>query len=170
MTARVPHPPPHARAATLGVAVAAQGTRVPLARDRVAALAAAVLRAEGVRAAEVSITFVDEAAMARLNWRHLRHRGPTDVITFALAPVPGEPIGADVYICPAVAREHARAHRRPVREEIARLVVHAMLHALGYEHPEDDTRVDSPMWRRQERLLARLHARLLAPGAAGAPG
>ncbi len=147
------------------VMVAAEGTHVPLARARVAALAEAVLRAERVRAADVSITFVGAAEMARLNWRHLRHRGPTDVITFALAPVPGAPRSGDVYICPEVAREHARAHGRPVREEIARLVVHAMLHVLGREHPEDESRTASPMWRRQEALLARLYA---AGGRAGA--
>jgi probable rRNA maturation factor len=43
-----------------------------------------------------------------------------------------------------------------VREEIARLVVHGVLHALGHEHPEDEARTTSPMWRRQERLLDRL--------------
>jgi probable rRNA maturation factor len=43
-----------------------------------------------------------------------------------------------------------------VREELARLVVHGTLHVLGYDHPVDHTRGDSPMWRRQETLLARL--------------
>jgi probable rRNA maturation factor len=40
-----------------------------------------------------------------------------------------------------------------VREELLRLVVHGVLHVLGYEHPEDDSRYVSDMWRRQERLL-----------------
>ena len=30
------------------------------------------------------------------------------------------------------------------------------LHAAGHTHPEDDGREASPMWRRQERYLARL--------------
>jgi ssRNA-specific RNase YbeY (16S rRNA maturation enzyme) len=46
-----------------------------------------------------------------------------------------------------------------VREETARLVVHAMLHVLGHEHPEDESRVDSPMWTAQERHLHRFLAR-----------
>ena len=144
-------------ASTLVVHVTAEGTRVALSRAAVADLAARVLRAEGVRSAEVSITFVDEAAMARLNWRHLRHRGPTDVITFALAPVPGAPVTGDVYICPAVAREHAAAHGVGVREETARLVVHAILHVLGHEHPDDESRTASPMWAAQERYVRRFH-------------
>ena len=49
-----------------------------------------------------------------------------------------------------------RERRGSVREEVARLVVHGILHVLGYDHPEDETRETSDMWRRQERLLRRL--------------
>lgn len=143
----------------LDVTVAsAEGVRAALGRTRVAAIARGVLRAERVRAAEVSITFLDPRAMAALNRRHLGHRGPTDIITFELAPVPGASVTGDVYICPTVARDNAAEHGCGVREETARLVVHGMLHVLGHEHPEDASRVYSPMWRTQERHLARLRA------------
>lgn len=144
-----------ARGASLDVTVAADGVRLPVARATLAALAVDVLRAERVRAAALSITFVGLDAIAALNWRHLRHRGPTDVITFALAPVPGAPVTGDVYVSPDVARAHARAHGVGVREEVARLVVHGVLHTLGHEHPEDESRLASPMWRRQERYVRR---------------
>ncbi len=151
----------------LRVAVHAQGVRLPLGRAAVAALARGVLRAERVRAAELSFTFLAAPAMAALNRRHLGHRGPTDIITFELAPVPGTPRAGDVYVCPEVARENARRLGVPVREEVARLVVHGTLHVLGHVHPEDEGRTASPMWRRQERLLARLFTpRRAAPRAA----
>ena len=137
--------------------VAAVGVRVPLSRDRVAELARAVLRAERVRDFQLSIAFVDERAMARLNRQHLGHRGPTDIISFELPAAPGTPRSGDVYISPDVARRNAAAHGAGVREEIARLVIHGALHVLGWEHPEDEGRDRSPMWRRQERLLARLY-------------
>ena len=156
--------PGRAPGGAIGVRVAARGTRAALAHDAVAALAERVLRAEGARAADVSVTFVAAPEMARLNRAHLGHRGPTDVITFALAPVPGAPVTADVYVCPAVAREHARDHGVTVRDETARLVVHAMLHVLGHEHPEDDSRVRSPMWLAQERYVRRFHAPTAARG------
>jgi probable rRNA maturation factor len=144
--------------------VAAVGVRVPLSRDRVAELARAVLRAERVRDFQLSVAFVDERAMARLNREHLGHRGPTDIISFELPAAPGMPRSGDVYIAPDVARRNAAAHGNGVREEIARLVIHGALHVLGWEHPEDEGRDRSPMWRRQERLLARLYA---GAGAAG---
>jgi ssRNA-specific RNase YbeY (16S rRNA maturation enzyme) len=32
-----------------------------------------------------------------------------------------------------------------------------MLHVIGHEHPEDEGRTTSEMWRRQERYLRRFH-------------
>ncbi|HEY0971745.1 MAG TPA: rRNA maturation RNase YbeY [Gemmatimonadales bacterium] len=146
---------------SLAVDVTAEGVRVPLSRDRVAELVRGVLRAERVRDALLSFTFLAPAAIARLNREHLGHRGPTDVITFAMgagAPgVPGVPVVADVYICPEIVRENARDGGVGVREELARVVIHGTLHALGHEHPEDEGRTGSPMWRRQEALLRRLY-------------
>jgi probable rRNA maturation factor len=113
-----------------------------------------VLRAERVRDAMLSIAFVTDREIAALNWRHLRHRGPTDVISFGFAPGAKDgPVVGDVYIAPGVARRNAGRHGRGVREETLRLVVHGVLHVLGYDHPEDESRYDSPMWSRQERLL-----------------
>ena len=136
------------------VQVATEGVRIPVARARVAEVAESVLRAERVRDAALSIAFVTDRRIASLNLAHLGHRGATDVISFGFAPVEaaGDLVG-DVYIAPGVARRNARAHGRGVREELLRLVVHGVLHVLGHDHPEDDSRYQSPMWVRQERLL-----------------
>jgi probable rRNA maturation factor len=119
--------------------------------------AAAVLRAEGVRDAMLSITFVGRAAMSELNRRYLGHRGPTDVISFGLGRQGRRgPVVGDIYICPEIARSNAARQGVSSQEELLRLVVHGTLHTLGYDHPEDATRTASPMWRRQERILARV--------------
>ncbi|HET9003017.1 MAG TPA: rRNA maturation RNase YbeY [Gemmatimonadaceae bacterium] len=139
---------------SLDVEVAADGVRVPLAKQRVADLARAVLEAEGVRDASISFAFVRPSTIATVNREHLGHKGPTDVISFPLAPAAGAPLGGDVYICPDVAARNAVEHGVGLREEIARLVVHATLHVLGHEHPEGEGREMSAMWRRQEELLS----------------
>ena len=144
---------------SLAVDVALERVRIPIARARVVALAEAVLRREGVRHALLSIAFVSDRRIAALNRSHLGHAGPTDVISFGFAPVKsGGAVVGDVYIAPGVARRNATGHGRAAREELMRLVVHGVLHVLGHEHPEDETRYDSPMWRRQERLLRSLGA------------
>ncbi|MDQ6634697.1 MAG: rRNA maturation RNase YbeY, partial [Gemmatimonadota bacterium] len=136
------------------VAVESDGVRVGVSRDRVRRVAEHVLRAERVREAMVSITFVSDRRIAALNARHLKHRGPTDVISFGFVPVwRGGAVVGDVYVAPDVARRNARSHGQGVREELLRLVVHGVLHVLGHDHPMSDARYASPMWRRQERLL-----------------
>jgi probable rRNA maturation factor len=142
---------------SLDVDVATERVRVPLSRARVADLARAVLKAEGVRHALVSITFVTPRRIAAINQQHLGHRGPTDVISFGFTrSTDGQPVIGDVYVAPAVARENARERRISAREEVVRLVVHGVLHVLGHDHPSGADREGSPMWRRQERLVRRL--------------
>lgn len=119
------------------------------------ALAQFALKAEKVKLAELSITFLAPRAMAAINKKHLNHAGPTDVITFALESDPSGVLRSDIYICTDVAREQAREHGVGVREEVQRLVVHGVLHSCGYDHPIDESRTTSPMWRRQEALLKR---------------
>jgi len=143
---------------TLTVDVAADGVRLPLSRARVSEVARSALRRERVKDALVSITFLDRRAIARLNTTHLGHAEATDVISFGFVrATPRDPVIGDIYICPDVGRENAKARHAPVREEIARLVVHGVLHVLGHDHP-DERRESSDMWRRQERLVRRANS------------
>ena len=144
------------RATSAAVGVAIDGTRIPISRARVAAVARAVLKSEKVRDAMLSIAFVSNPAIRRLNKRHLRRDRVTDVIAFAFGRAGrNQPIVGDIYIAPGVARESAAANGVRVSDEIVRLVVHGVLHVLGYDHPETG-RMKSAMWRRQEKLVARL--------------
>jgi probable rRNA maturation factor len=144
---------------TTAVGVSMDGVRVPLSRDRVGRIVRAVLRSEGVRSAMLSVTFVTSRDMRTLNRKHLRRDSTTDVIAFGLGRAgKSAPILGDVYIAPDVARASARDNGVTLREELARLIVHGTLHVLGYDHPDSDARTRSAMWRKQERLVARLSA------------
>ena len=141
---------------SLDVDVSSNGVRSPLSRERTQEVVQSALRSDKVRNALVSVTFLGKRAMARLNKTHLGHSGATDVISFGFTrAVATDPVVGDIYICPDVARENARARREPVLREVARLVVHGTLHILGHEHP-DEGREKSAMWRKQERLVASL--------------
>ena len=130
------------------------GRTRPLPDAAVRRAVLAVLRGER-RHADVSVTFLGRERMRRLNADYKGHDRPTDVIAFTLG-VPGGHMVGDVYVCPWVAAREAKARRVPLRQELVRLVVHGTLHVLGWDHPEDDTRAHSPMWRRQERYVERL--------------
>ncbi len=150
--------------------------RAPLGRPGIARLARAVLAAERANVASLSVTLVGPARIRALNRTHLGHDRVTDVIAFAYAGARSEERGAsgrrsglaprssplvvgDVYICPAVARANARDLGTTAKDELRRLVVHGVLHVAGHDHPAGPARTSSPMWRRQERLLA-LHGAL----------
>lgn len=153
MSPRVSGTRPARRAASsLRVIVNRQGLRVPVASARLTDAVLRVLRAEKVKNAMVSLTLMSSREMTALNRKHLKHSGPTDIITFGFRDPAGAVIG-DVYICPDVARENAAAFGVPLSEELLRLAVHGALHVLGYEHPEGEARMKSPMWKRQERIL-----------------
>lgn len=111
----------------------------------------AVLRGER-QPAHVSVTFLGVAAMQRLNREYKRHDRPTDVIAFAL-PQPDGSLAGDIYLCRYVAAREARERAISVREELLRLVIHGTLHVLGHDHPEDGSRMQSAMWKRQEHYL-----------------
>lgn len=141
------------------VGVSTDGVRIPISHERVAHITRFVLRAEGIRDAMLSVTFVTNPSIRALNRKHLRRDRLTDVIAFGFRHTGnggGAPTVGDVYIAPDVARESAHANGVSVREEIVRLIVHGTLHVLGYDHPESDARTRSAMWRKQERLVARL--------------
>lgn len=140
------------RVETPNVVVGGTVGRLPVrvVRDAVAY----VLRAEQ-RDAAVAITFLGPRRMQRMNADYKHHDRPTDVLSFALS-MPGGSLTGDVYVCRYVAAREARSRGLRVREELIRLVVHGTLHILGYDHPENERRTESAMWRRQEQYVKAL--------------
>lgn len=128
------------------------GVAPPVEPARVEAAVRHVLRAEGVRAAEVSVALVSDAQIAALNQQYLSREGPTDVIAFHLHDR-GEPPLGDVYVGVDQAARQAPGFGASVADEVLRLAVHGTLHVLGYDHPDGEDRAASPMFARQEALL-----------------
>ncbi len=149
----------------------------PVDLTRWGRLARSVLESRGVTGeAEVSLLFVDEAAIAALNERFLAHEGPTDVLAF---PVEDDPVPAgrfpdmggtgpgtdlddepplllgDVVVCPAVAERNARERAVDYDDEIALLVVHGLLHLLGMDHQAEAEA--EAMEALEQQLLTRFH-------------
>jgi probable rRNA maturation factor len=141
----------------LAIDISSSVRRLSVSRARVREAAVAALKAERAKDAMLSITFVGRATISQLNRRYLGHHGPTDVISFGLGRVGrrGAVVG-DVYICAEIARENAKTQGISAGEELLRLVIHGTLHVLGHDHPTGQGRTTSPMWRRQEKILARV--------------
>jgi rRNA maturation RNase YbeY len=112
--------------------------------------------AHAVKNYALSITFVGDREIARLNRSALGRKGPTDVIAFDLSEE-GLPYGVvgDVYISLDRARAASKALKISESEEVTRLAVHGMLHVLGHR---DDS---GPRRRRMELVQERMVKRLL---------
>lgn len=105
---------------------------------------------------EVSLRFVGDKAIAKLNEKYLHHHGPTDVISFPMregsfSKLHTELLG-DVVISAERAIDQAAEFKTPVSEELCLYVVHGILHLLGYDDiaPRDRRR----MFKKQDELLA----------------
>ena len=110
----------------------------------------------GVDATEVSVSFVDEDGIRRLNREFRGLDSVTDVLSFPAAlGVHGDvrPLG-DVVVCVAVARRQAEEYGHSMDRELAFLVAHGILHLLGFGH--DDADSEAKMCRVQDEILLSL--------------
>jgi probable rRNA maturation factor len=104
----------------------------------------AVLKTENFgHPAEISVSFVDNAEIKRINAEYRKKDAETDVLSFPLCEngefTPGDGgavILGDVVISVEKAVEQAAAFGHSLQREIAFLTVHSMLHLLGYHHEE----------------------------------
>lgn len=88
--------------------------------------------------AELSLTLVNDPAMAGLNYRILQRRGPTNVIAVPLQGGPFPEIQSkilgDVIISLETTRRQARQQDWKFLELLDLYLIHGILHLLGYDH------------------------------------
>ena len=117
-------------------AVEVTGPAVPrFSRRAIAAFARKVLRLVEDRHSCLSLAFVDDASMKRLN-KQFRHKNKTtDVLTF-----PGEDDAflGDIVISLDQARRQAAEEKHSLATEVRYLILHGILHAHGYDHETDN--------------------------------
>jgi probable rRNA maturation factor len=107
-------------------------------------LVRAVLEGEGFADAEISLAFVDNATIHRLNKRFLEHDEPTDVLSFPES----EPGAGELVIGAEVAQAQARERGHDVQAELALYVIHGLLHLCGHD---DKTAEAAAAMRQRER-------------------
>jgi probable rRNA maturation factor len=134
----------------------------PLDLARIERTAESLLAATGRPGASLSISFVGDAAMRRLNSEHRGKDRTTDVLSFPMyepfnvpkrpAAHEGELLIGDVVISVDVAARQASDYDASLDDEIERLLVHAVAHLLGHDHEEPGER--KKMLREERRLAA----------------
>ncbi len=120
------------------IAIATPQEVVAVDRKRVREIVRAVLDGEGVADAEISLAFVDNPTIHRLNQRYLQHDEPTDVLSFPLSEPNAARLAGELVIGVEVAVQQAADRGHDVQQELALYVIHGLLHLCGYDDKTDD--------------------------------
>jgi probable rRNA maturation factor len=146
---------------------------VPVPATKITTTAQNALRKLRLEKTDLSVVFVGEKRMRRMNKEYLGHDYVTDVITFNYADVscPNVSVGhlahglgprqkhsgttckAEIIICPAVAVRNAKRFGISVERELKLYVVHGILHLAGYD---DHSPADILKIRQKEQELVSL--------------
>ena len=123
----------------------------------------AALRSEGFTdPAEVSVTFVDNDEIRRLNAQFRNIDRETDVLSFPMGENgvydtnydTGAKILGDIVISMEKAKEQANAFGHSLEREVCYLSVHSMLHLLGYDHI--DPKEKAIMRMKEEAVMVKI--------------
>ena len=129
---------------------------------RIAEIADQSLQAVGRSGAAITVAFVRDAAIRRLNRDYRGRDISTDVLSFpagedvqaglAQAGEPGEYLG-DVVISADTAVSQAQASRYSLEREVSELVIHGVLHLCGYDHETDRGEMNRMELKLRRKLL-----------------
>ena len=120
------------------ISIATPQELVDVDRGRMREVARAVLEGEGVKEYEVSLAFVDNPTIHRLNKRYLDHDEPTDVLSFPLSEPNAKKLAGELVIGAEVARDQATERGHDVQAELALYVIHGLLHFCGFDDHDDE--------------------------------
>ena len=87
---------------------------------------------------ELSIAFVDDAAIQILNRDYRDKDKPTNVLSF---PMEGALLGDIVLARETIARE-AKEQNKNLHDHLTHLIIHGFLHVLGYDHVDETNAAD----------------------------
>ena len=148
--------------------VEAPDTVEPLLRRVISA----ALEAEGMDLpCEINVLLTDDEGIREINREQRRIDAPTDVLSFPLVdyespadfdhveeavedyfnPETGELMLGDIVISVDKVEEQAEKYGHSQTRELAFLTAHSMLHLCGYDHMEEEERLE--MERRQREIL-----------------
>lgn len=126
----------------------------PLEFQQLKDAARAVFEGEGVRACKVTLAFVDNAHIHRLNKQFLQHDEPTDVLTFPYTESDAKTLEGEIVIGYEVAKEYAADRNHDVNLELQLYAIHGALHLCGYDDTDDKSSAEMRVKERQ--YLAKL--------------
>lgn len=134
--------------------------RIPLQDAVLARFLTSVRRELKLSRREVTVCFVADREIARLNGKFRGKPKPTDVLSFPVDGTGASDVAyvndakflGDIAISPQAARRNAKLFGRTLDEEIRILILHGVLHLAGYDHEVDDGEMERIEMRLRKKL------------------
>ena len=136
------------------ISIASPQEIIVIDRGKMREVARAVLEGEGIADYEISLAFVDNPTIHRLNKRFLDHNEPTDVLSFPLSDPSARKLAGELVIGVEVAHQQAIERGHSVEAELALYVIHGLLHLCGHDDKSDVAAAE--MRERERHYLAAL--------------
>ena len=127
---------------------------VPIDKGRVREIARAVLEGESVKDHEISLAFVDNTTIHRLNKQYLDHDEPTDVLTFPYSAANAKKLEGELVLGAEVAQQQATERGHDVQVELALYLIHGLLHLCGFD--DKSPAAEKRMRERERHYLKQL--------------
>lgn len=128
---------------------------LPVDQYRLEAVAQTVLAQHAMEQAEIHVLLVDNVTIHGINFAHLQHDYPTDVITFPMNDPdclpPEYPLEGEIVISTEMACEMAELVGWEASHEIELYLIHGLLHLCGYDDLEETAQ--QQMRRREYEML-----------------
>lgn len=120
---------------------------------------------------EVNLLLVAGDTIQELNKEHRNIDRPTDVLSFpmsefgepgnwsdrlfeqtkSISPETDELLLGDIVLCSSVVKQQAEEYGHSELREFSFLIVHSLLHLMGFDHMEEDERIE--MEERQKEIM-----------------
>ena len=127
--------------------------KIPVNKRATAVTIARVLRVLRIKEeGQLTVIFVDNNAILKLNHRFLGKPYPTDVICFDLSDNFG--FSADIAISSQMAYENSLIYNTSVQYELKLYIVHGILHLFGYDDQTKEDRLR--MQRKTKQILKQI--------------
>ncbi len=103
---------------------------------------------EGKTAGDINFILCDDALLSELNYKYLKHKTLTDILTFSLDEE-SDSLCGDIFISLQRVKENAAIFREGISKELHRVMIHGVLHLIGYN---DATKQEKSEMRERENF------------------
>ncbi len=106
--------------------------KLPFSHNNVRESVSKVMDGEDCRFNEITVNFVNDSAIRKINLEYLGHNYDTDIITFPYNDKSNE-IEGELFISLDTVKKNGKFYGSGYKMELRRVIIHGCLHLAGYK-------------------------------------